>query len=212
MAGLIGAFFLGLFLGIGGTVLATRGGSPPAEAPPTEQPEAGRKGEAGEVGGSARKPPRKRSPRSTPRRVPKKKAPGPSGESFEARVVRVVDGDTIHVEADGKRLKIRYLGIDTPESMPSPGRSVQYYGKEASRRNAALVSGKTVRLEFDGPRTDRFGRLLCYVWVGSTLVNRTLLAEGYARVYRKAPNIRYWDEFNALEKEARRRKLGMWKR
>ncbi len=189
-AGLLGAFFLGLFIGIGATVLATLadGGPVLVESRRTLVREASVKTQAADWN----------------------LAP-PGGKEITAQVVRVVDGDTIQVLFEGTRWKIRYLGIDTPESHASSKRSVERYGKEASLRNAELVRDKTVRLVFDGRRKDRFGRLLCYVWVGEQLINRTLLAEGWARVYRKAPKIRYYQEFCDLERTARRRRVGLWR-
>ncbi|MSQ25898.1 MAG: nuclease [Dehalococcoidia bacterium] len=97
-----------------------------------------------------------------------------------ARVTRVVDGDTIHVLADGMNYTVRYIGIDTPETV-DPNQAVQPYGKEASLRNSALVASRGVYLEKDVSETDRFGRLLRYVWLDErTMVNALLVAEGYA--------------------------------
>ena len=82
----------------------------------------------------------------------------------EAQVVHVVDGDTIDVRIDGKEYRVRYIGIDTPETV-HPTRGEEPYGREASNRNKQLVSGQTVYLEQDVSETDRYGRLLSYVWL-----------------------------------------------
>ena len=80
------------------------------------------------------------------------------------RVEQVVDGDTIKVHLGGRLETVRYIGVDTPETV-HPARGLEPYGKEASRFNASLVEGKMVRLEFDVERRDRYGRLLAYVYV-----------------------------------------------
>jgi micrococcal nuclease len=124
-------------------------------------------------------------------------------------VVRVVDGDTIEVEIGGRRHTVRYIGIDTPE-VGDPRRPVMCYGEEASRRNRQLVEGRTVLLEKDVSETDRYGRLLRYVWADGVFVNAALVREGYARVYTVPPDVRYAELFRRLEREAREAGRGLW--
>jgi len=78
-----------------------------------------------------------------------------------ATVTRVVDGDTIHVNIGGKDYRLRYIGVDTPETV-DPRRPVGCFGKEVSEHNRQLVEGKTVGLERDVSETDSFGRLRRY--------------------------------------------------
>ena len=94
-----------------------------------------------------------------------------------ARVLRVVDGDTILVRLDGRRERLRYIGIDTPESV-APDRPVECYGPAAAEENRRLVGGRTVTLTADEERRDRFGRLLAYVRVGDLFVNGELVRRG----------------------------------
>lgn len=126
-------------------------------------------------------------------------------------VVRVVDGDTIRVSLEGKEVPVRYIGIDTPESV-DPRRPVERMGKEASERNRALVEGKRVRLEKDVSETDRFGRLLRYVWVEERMVNAVLVEEGYAEAVSFPPDVKYQELFSRLEREARDAQRGLWGR
>ena len=98
-----------------------------------------------------------------------------------ALVAAVVDGDTIDVLLDGQHERVRYIGMDTPETK-HPSKPVQCFGAEASARNAELVADQWVELERDVSERDQYGRLLRYVWVGQTLVNAKLLFEGYAQV------------------------------
>ncbi len=131
-------------------------------------------------------------------------APGavsPGGDYY--RVLRVIDGDTIVVEG-GEH--VRYLGVDAPETRGTP----ECYGREATERNRQLVEGKRVHLEADGRDRDRYGRLLRWVWVDSTLVNEQLIREGYATVYRDEPAAKYMDRLLAAEAEARSRGAGLW--
>lgn len=125
----------------------------------------------------------------------------------QAVVVRVVDGDTIEI-ATGE--KIRLIGVDTPESV-HPSKPVEAYGKEAAAFTRSHLEGKNVWLEYDVERTDKYGRLLAYVWLAdSTMFNATLVKEGYAQVYTWPPNVKYVDLFVQLQQEAREAKRGLW--
>ena len=124
-------------------------------------------------------------------------------------VDRVVDGDTIKVRIGDKVETVRYIGVDTPETV-HPTRGIEPYGIEASNFNKKLVEGKTVRLEFDVERRDQYGRLLAYVYVDTLFVNAELLRQGYAQLMTIPPNVRYVDLFVRLQGEAREAKRGLW--
>jgi micrococcal nuclease len=126
-----------------------------------------------------------------------------------ARVTRVVDGDTIRVEVNGEEFRVRYIGVDTPETV-DPRRPVQCFGQEASERNRQLVEGKVVGLEKDVSETDDFDRLLRYVWVEDTMVNAALVEEGYAFATTYPPDVRYADLFASLQAQARESGRGLW--
>ncbi len=133
-----------------------------------------------------------------------------ASERVEVELKDVVDGDTISVVLDGRVQKVRYLGIDTPESFASTSSGIEYLGKEAAARNGALVKGRSITLEYDGSRVDRYGRVLAYVWADDVDVCKQLLAEGYAEVYRKAPNIRRYADYLEVEAAARKQCRGVW--
>jgi micrococcal nuclease len=121
----------------------------------------------------------------------------------------VIDGVTIEVEIAGKTYKIRYIGIDTPETK-HPQKPVEWMGMEAAAKNAELVSGKLVWLEKDVSETDKYGRLLRYVWVGEVMVNAELVRLGFAKVSTYPPDVKYADLFLELQREAREAGLGLW--
>jgi micrococcal nuclease len=124
-------------------------------------------------------------------------------------VTRVVDGDTIEVQIAGATYRVRYIGIDTPETV-DPRRPVGCYGREASERNHHLVEGKTVGLEKDVSETDDFGRLLRYVWVDGEMVNATLVREGYAVASTYPPDVKHQELFLSLQREAIEAGRGLW--
>ncbi|MFQ5680221.1 MAG: thermonuclease family protein [Gemmatimonadota bacterium] len=125
------------------------------------------------------------------------------------RVTRVIDGDTIEIELGGRRERVRYIGIDTPE-LGDRRAEVRRLAVRASEANARLVKGRRVRLELDVERRDRYGRLLAYVWVGDTLANEWLVRRGFARIYTYPPNVRYAERFLAAERAAREEGRGLW--
>ena len=127
----------------------------------------------------------------------------------EAPVTNVVDGDTIDVLIEGRELRVRYIGIDTPETV-DPRRPVGCFGREASERNRQLVEGRSVGLEQDVSETDQFGRLLRYVWVDGQMVNAALIEEGYATAATFPPDVKYADLFASLQGQAREADRGLW--
>lgn len=127
-------------------------------------------------------------------------------QTEEVLVTRVIDGDTIEIQ-DGR--KIRYIGIDTPETV-DPRKAVQCFGLEATNKNKELVNGKKVRIEKDVSETDKYGRFLRYVWVEDMFVNDYLVRQGYAQSYSYPPDIKYQDQFVQAQKEARENSRGLW--
>lgn len=130
----------------------------------------------------------------------------------EATVERVIDGDTVKVRLkNGQTEDVRFLLIDTPETV-NPEKPVQPYGPEASRfTKEALPAGSEVLLERDESKTDRYGRLLAYVWADGKMINQELLRKGLARVaYIYEPDTRYVETFQEIEDEAKEENLGIW--
>lgn len=134
------------------------------------------------------------------------KTPSLMVEDGDVLVVRVIDGDTIEIEGGQK---IRYIGIDTPETV-DPRKPVQCFGVEASNRNKQLAEGKRVRLEKDVSETDKYGRLLRYVYIDGTFVNLLLVKEGFAHSSTYPPDVKYQNQFVEAERIAREQKKGLW--
>jgi endonuclease YncB( thermonuclease family) len=122
------------------------------------------------------------------------------------KVTRVIDGDTIVLE---NGMIIRYLGIDAPELAYQEGKS-DCFAVEARERNLKLVLNKKVKIEYSGIKTDKYDRTLAYVWVGNVLVNKVMVAEGYAYAYNFNNPQPHDVEFQQDQVKARDSRLGLW--
>lgn len=129
--------------------------------------------------------------------------------SATAYVIRAVDGDTIEVDLDGQAEDVRYIGVDTPETV-KPDTPVQCFGPQASRFNHGLVEHRRVRLVFGVERRDAYGRLLAYVYLGGRFVNAELVRRGLARTLTIPPNDRFAGRLKGLERAAARAGRGLW--
>jgi micrococcal nuclease len=126
-----------------------------------------------------------------------------------AFVVRVVDGDTIEARIGNRVEDVRYIGVDTPETV-KPDTPVQCFGPQASAFNHHLVERRRVRLVFGVERRDVYGRLLAYVYLGQRFVNAGLVRRGLARSLTIPPNDRFAPRFRRLELHAARAGRGLW--
>lgn len=133
-------------------------------------------------------------------------------EGEKVLVTKVIDGDTIEIESGQS---VRFVGIDTPETV-DPRRPVGCFGKEASNETKRLLTGKEVILQKDVSDTDKYKRLLRYIYLplenGQILfVNDYLVREGFARVYTYSPDVKFNQQFLEAEREARENQRGLWK-
>lgn len=135
-------------------------------------------------------------------------------------VGRVVDGDTAVIRIDGQNRRVRFLGVDTPETV-HPNKPVQYYGREASNFTKKSLNSKQVWLEYDASATDRYNRQLAYIWtskpssinestIRKDMFNAKLLLGGYAKVLIIKPNKKYEELFRKFEAEAQQGRKGIW--
>lgn len=121
----------------------------------------------------------------------------------------IVDGDTIFVKTPNKTVKVRMLGIDTPEFNKRTGKS-EYYSYEAFKYTKEQLKGKKICLVKDSANDrDQYGRLLRYIYLDSRLFNAELIEKGYADIFSKSEH-QMKEYFFTLREEARKNKLGMW--
>ncbi len=129
-----------------------------------------------------------------------------------AKVIRVIDGDTIKVLINNKEDTVRLIGIDTPETV-DPRKPVQCFGIEASNKAKETLNGKTITLESDPTQgnRDKYQRFLRYVFINDLNFNKFMISEGYAHeyTYQNSP-YKYMEEFKNAEKEAWKNKKGLW--
>lgn len=135
------------------------------------------------------------------------------GGSTTAQLARVVDGDTIAVEIGGREERVRYIGVDTPETV-KPNAPVECFGHAAHDLNARLLGddGATLTLRFDRELRDRYERLLAYVYRSDdgAFVNARLVAAGAARTLPITPNTAHAAELSSLQQSARTAGRGLW--
>lgn len=137
---------------------------------------------------------------------------GAETDRAEATVERVVDGDTLVIDFEGERERVRLIGIDTPESV-AENRPDQCYGVEASNRMSELLpAGTEIFLTRDVEARDQYGRLLAYIYRADDdlFVNLAMVEEGYAGVFTFPPNVTYAELFVEAAARAREADLGLW--
>jgi len=134
---------------------------------------------------------------------------------LEGTVIKVSDGDTINVDADGATLKIRLYGIDAPET-PKVNRRTgwnskpgQPYGNEAWHALERKINRQRVRVEVID--IDQYRRLVSVVWLSSRNINRELVADGWAWAYRQYLDRPHASEYTNAEEQARAKRLGLWR-
>ena len=135
-----------------------------------------------------------------------------SAEIETAKVIKVIDGDTIEASLNSKKETIRLIGIDAPEIV-DPRRNVECFGKEALGKAKGILNNRTIKLESDptqGER-DKYQRLLRYVFIEELNVNKLMISEGYAHEYTYQNNpYKYMDDFKNAERTAREENKGLW--
>jgi micrococcal nuclease len=137
------------------------------------------------------------------------RSPAAGPENGAARVIAVIDGDTLDVTWAGRHERVRLLGVDAPETV-DPRRPVGCFGPEASAFTSRRLQGRAVRLRFDRRHRDRYGRLLAYVEIDGRRFNDELLAGGYARLLVIPPNGRHARTMLDEELAARSARQGLW--
>ncbi|MBI4728568.1 MAG: thermonuclease family protein [Acidobacteria bacterium] len=127
----------------------------------------------------------------------------PAVGSAEARLVRIVDGDTIRVVVGGREERVRLIGIDTPERD-------ECFFREATEHLRSLILGRPLRMARDVSERDPYGRLLRYLWADGRFVNAVMVADGYANAATYPPDVAHAAEFVVLQRAARTAERGLW--
>ena len=131
------------------------------------------------------------------------------GAALAGDGVAVVDGDTIHVDLDGRTPRSG-SSASTPRRRTVPTRDEECFGQEATRYTEQALAGREVELEFDVDRTDRYDRTLAYVWIGYELFDERILEDGYAVLLTVPPNVRYVDRLTQAQRAGRDAGAGLW--
>ncbi|AMK10159.1 MAG: thermonuclease family protein [Pseudodesulfovibrio sp.] len=130
-------------------------------------------------------------------------APASAAETISARFLGALDGDSLRVVYQGGTLEVRLIGVDAPEYK-------QEYSRKAKEFTVRFCFNKTLQLEYDKERKDRYGRHLAYVYHNGRMLNRELVRAGLAIPIRVKPNTRYFEQFLEAEKDARENRRGFW--
>lgn len=126
------------------------------------------------------------------------------------KIVRIIDGDTLVAAKNGVEETVRLIGVDTPEIFVNGQQVNDPQAIAALEYAKAALTGRYAELELDIEQRDQYGRLLSYIWLDGIMLNKVLLENGIAKVATYPPNVKYLDEFTALENIAREKKLGIW--
>lgn len=135
----------------------------------------------------------------------------PSTVSTYYKVIRVVDGDTIDINIDGQSVRVRLIGVNTPETV-HPSKPVECFGKEASNYTNRMLYGKNIQLELDSSQDsfDSYNRLLAYVYIDGNNFNYMLIRNGYAYEYTYNVPYKYQTEFKKAQYYASANNIGLW--
>lgn len=134
-----------------------------------------------------------------------------AGVNEQAKVIKVVDGDTVTVLINDKKETVRVIGINTPETV-DPRRKVECFGIEASSKAAELISDKTIELEKDESQSnrDKYNRLLRYVWIDGKDFGKQMISEGFAYEYTYDSPYKYQAEYKKAQTDAQNKQVGLW--
>lgn len=144
-------------------------------------------------------------------------------ELIEVSLKRVIDGDTLLIEKDGNEVRVRLIGINTPESVaPDESRNTIYGEMASDNTKNILKDTETLYLQYDEKLQDKYGRDLAYVWlkndvdtnseedIENYMLNAILVKTGYAEQITYLPNNKYETLLKKLYDTAREKQLGLF--
>lgn len=133
-------------------------------------------------------------------------------EKVEAEFLQKVDGDTAKFDLNGEKITVRFLGIDTPETV-HPTKKEEPFGKEASEfTEERLKNALKIELEYDrnASKTDQYERHLAWIWVDGALLQEELIQNGLAKTYMLQDNYQYAGNLQEAQQNAKTQRLGIW--
>lgn len=136
----------------------------------------------------------------------------PTNKEGPYEVIKVVDGDTLDVSIDNKTVRLRIIGLNTPETV-DPRKPVECFGKQASAEAAKMLKSMKVYLEPDASQQnrDKYDRLLRYVWLeDGTNFSKYMIENGFGHEYTYDTPYKYQEEFKTAQKAAESSKAGLW--
>lgn len=122
------------------------------------------------------------------------------------KVIRIIDGDTFEIESGEK---VRLIGIDTPE-IDEKDQTKKCWALKAMFKTKEMLEGKNIKMEQDISSTDKYQRLLRYVWIEDFFFNDYLVKNGLAWAVTYPPDVKYQEQFSESQRQARESKLGLW--
>lgn len=134
-----------------------------------------------------------------------------TNEPVVVKFKKCTDGDTAHFWINGVDETVRFIGIDTPETV-NPETSIEPYGKEASDYTCSLIRTGKIELEYDenSQRRDKYGRVLAWVFVDKELLQLNLIKKGYAKLAYLHDDYKYLTQLKQAQETAKTKKLGIW--
>lgn len=130
----------------------------------------------------------------------------------EVKLSKCVDGDTARFILKKEEIKVRFLAVDTPESV-HPTKKIEAYGKEASEYTCKrLTEASKIYIEYDpdSDKTDKYDRHLVWVYVDDLLLQKELISKGYAEVDYLYGDYLYTEELKKVQEKAKEKKVGIW--
>jgi len=134
-------------------------------------------------------------------------------EQKKYQVEKVIDGDTIVINFEHNKTRVRLIGLNTPEARNFKERKKECFGLEASKKAKEILNNKTITLELDPSQSkyDKYGRLLAYIFVDGINFAKLMISSGYGYEYTyHGQKYKYQKEFKEAQKRAEKKKLGLW--
>jgi len=136
-----------------------------------------------------------------------------SAKTYQGRVIKVFDGDTFMLRIKGQEEFVRLREIDAPEMASRKQKGQEPWGRKAWEFALSRLKDRKVRLETEArDERDAYGRILAYVFVGDSFLNREMIQSGNAFFYRAPIRGKFASQLEEAEEMARKKGVGVWDR